>query len=75
VASRVVLSSTELIICLWASRDSDVDIVTFYGLHGQRVGVRIPVGLYVVQTGSGAYLAFYPVSTVGPFSGSKVAKT
>jgi hypothetical protein len=60
------------------SRDSSVGIATGYGLDDHGVGVRVPVNqefslLHVVQTGSGAHPASYPMSTVGSFPGGKAA--
>jgi hypothetical protein len=57
-----------IFLSLSGSRDSAVGIATDYGLDDQRVGVRVPVGqefslLHVVQTGSGAHLASYPMGT------------
>jgi hypothetical protein len=54
------------------SRDNAVGIATGYGPDGQEVGVRVPVGagyfpLHVVQTGSGAHPAYYPMGTGGSF--------
>jgi hypothetical protein len=54
--------------------DRAVGIATGYGLDSREVVVRIPVGAYfsplhVVQTGSGAHPASYPMGT-----GSKAAK-
>jgi hypothetical protein len=59
--------------------NSSVGIATGYGLDGRGVGVRVPVGtrfspLHIVQTGSGAHLASYPMGTVGSFPGWKVAE-
>jgi hypothetical protein len=55
--------------------DSLVRIATAYGLDDRRVGVRVPVGsriflLHIVQTGSGAHPASYPVSTGGKAAGA-----
>jgi hypothetical protein len=61
------------------SRGSAVGIETGYGLDDLVVGVRGPVGsefflLHVVQTGSGAHLASYPIGTGGgSFPGVKAA--
>jgi hypothetical protein len=59
------------------SRDSSVGIATVYGLDDRGVGVRVPVGsrislLHVVQTGSGAHPASYPMGTGGFSSGVKL---
>jgi hypothetical protein len=47
--------------------DSAVGIATGYGLDDIGVGFRAPVGtlLHVIQTGSGAHPASYPVATRG----------
>jgi hypothetical protein len=56
------------------SRDSAVGIETGYVLDNQGVGVQVPVGgqefslLYVVQTGSGARPASYPMGVPGALS-------
>jgi hypothetical protein len=60
------------------SRVSAVGIATAYGLDDQGVGVRVPVGsefslLHVVQTGSGAHLASYPMGTGSSFLGGEEA--
>jgi hypothetical protein len=59
-------------------RGSAVGVVTGYGLDGRGVGVRVPVGvrfspLHVVQTGSGAHPASYPMGTGGSFPRGKAA--
>jgi hypothetical protein len=51
-------------------------IATGYGLDDQGIGVPVPVGsrtflLHVVQTGSGAHPASYPMGTGGSFPGVK----
>jgi hypothetical protein len=51
---------------------------TDYGLDKRGVGVRVPVGSrifssHVVQTGSGAHPASYPMGTWGSFPGGKAA--
>jgi hypothetical protein len=53
-----------------ASQDSASGRATCYGLNSWGVGVQIPVGqdfsfLHVVQPGSGAHTAFYPMGTGG----------
>jgi hypothetical protein len=58
------------------SRDSVVGIATDYGLDDRGVGVRVPIGsrifsLHVVQTGSGAHPASYPMGTRGSSPGVK----
>jgi hypothetical protein len=52
------------------SWDSVVGIATGYGLDDRGVGVRVPVRsrislLHVIQTGSGAHPASYPMGTGG----------
>lgn len=54
------------------NQDNSVGVVTGRGLDDLGVAVRILVGkdfspLYVVQTGSGAHRAFYPMGTVDYF--------
>jgi hypothetical protein len=53
------------------------DVATGYGLDGRGVGVGVPVGeefslLHVVQAGSGAHPASYPMGTGDSFSMGKV---
>jgi hypothetical protein len=60
---------------LW-SRDSSVGIATGYGLDDGWVGVLVPVGPKIfssplVQTGSQAHPASYPMGTGGSFPGGK----
>jgi hypothetical protein len=60
------------------SPDSAVGIATSHGLDGRGVGVRVQWGngffpLHIVQTGSGAHPASYPVDTGGSFPGGKAA--
>jgi hypothetical protein len=57
------------------SEGSSVGIATGYGLDGRGVGVRVPVGsrIFVVQTGSGAQPASYPIGTGCSFSRGKAA--
>jgi hypothetical protein len=56
------------------SRYSVVSITTSYGLDGQGVGPGMVKNfLHVVQTGSGAHPASYPVGTEGSFPGGKAA--
>jgi hypothetical protein len=55
---------------------SAVGINTGYGLYDRGVGVRVPVGsefslIHIVQTGSGAHPASYPMGTGGSFPGGK----
>jgi hypothetical protein len=61
------------------SRDSEVGIVTGYGLDDRGVAVRVLLGprifFHVVQTGSGAHPASYPMGTWGSFPGGKAAGT
>jgi hypothetical protein len=64
-------------ICLESeSRDSPVGIATGYGLDDRGIGFRVSVKqefslLHVVQTGSGAHSASYPVGTGDSFLGVK----
>jgi hypothetical protein len=58
--------------------DSAVGIATGYGLDDRGVGVRVPVGQefslhHVLQTGSGARPASYPMGTGDSFPGGKAA--
>jgi hypothetical protein len=58
------------------SRGSAVGIATDYGLDDRGVGVRVGSEfslLHVVQTGSGAHPASYPMGTGGSFPGGKAA--
>jgi hypothetical protein len=60
------------------SRDRVVGIATGYGLEDQEVGVRVLMGqefsfLHVVQTGSGAHPASYPMGNAGSYIGDKTA--
>jgi hypothetical protein len=59
------------------SRDSVVGIETGYGLDDLGVGVRVPGQefsfLHVVQTGSGAHPASYPMGTGDSLPGGKAA--
>jgi hypothetical protein len=57
------------------SRDSAVGIATGYGQDGG-VGIPVPVGqefslLHVIQTGSGAHTASYPVDAGDSFTALK----
>jgi hypothetical protein len=58
------------------SRDSAVGIATAYGPNDGEVRDRVPVGskkcslLHIVQTGSGAHPAYYPMGTGGSFPGA-----
>jgi hypothetical protein len=57
-------------------RGSAVRIATVYGMDDREVGVRVLVGskfslLHIVQTGSGAHSASYPMGIGGSFSGIK----
>jgi hypothetical protein len=60
-------------------RYSTVGIATDYGLDDGEIGVRIPVRsrifsfLHVVQTGSGAHPASYPMGMWGSFPRDKAA--
>jgi hypothetical protein len=51
---------------------SAVGMATGYGLDGRVVGVRVPP--HVVQTGSGAHSASYPMGTEGFFLWNKTAE-
>jgi hypothetical protein len=59
--------------------ESSVNIVTGYRLDVRGVAVRVPVGsrmfssIHIVQTGSGAHPASYPMVTGGSFPGGKAA--
>jgi hypothetical protein len=59
------------------SRDSSVGIAAGYGLHDWMIGVRFPAASgnfslhHLVQTGSRAHLASYPMGTWGSFPGDK----
>jgi hypothetical protein len=58
----------------WMRRHNAAGIETGYGLQRQRSRSSSPRGeyfspLHVVQTGSGAHSAFYPMGTGGSFSG------
>jgi hypothetical protein len=60
------------------SRDSSVFIALGYGLDGRSSRVRIPAGAgifshHLVQNGSGAHPASYPMGTRGSFPGGKAA--
>jgi hypothetical protein len=60
------------------SRGSAVGIATAYGLDDRGVRVQVPVGsefslLHIVQIGSGAHPASYPMGTGGPFPRGNVA--
>jgi hypothetical protein len=55
-------------------------IATAYGLDDRGVGVRVLVGsgfslLHIVQTGSGAHPASYPMGARSYFPGGKAAGT
>jgi hypothetical protein len=70
-----IRTHTHLVI---RSRDIADGAATGYGLDDRGVGVRVPVGeefslLHVVQTGSGAHPACYPMGTGGSFPRSKAA--
>jgi hypothetical protein len=76
----ITKNTNELFVILQkhASRGSAVAITTGYGLDDRGAGVRVPVGqefslLHVVQTGSGAHPASYPMGTGGSFLASKAA--
>jgi hypothetical protein len=45
------------------SRDSSVGIATSYELDDRGVGVRVPVGSRIAQTGSEVHLTSYPMGT------------
>jgi hypothetical protein len=58
-------------------RDSSVGLAADYWLDGRVFGARVPVGqefspFQVVQTGSGAHLASYPMGARGSFLGIKL---
>jgi hypothetical protein len=54
-------------------RDSAVGIATGYGLYGQWVGVRVPVGVRFFSAASGAHPASYRMDT-GALSGRGVKR-
>jgi hypothetical protein len=59
-------------------RDRVVGIAAGYWLYDRGVGVRVPVRSrislpHVVQTGSGAHPASYPMGTEGTFPGGNAA--
>jgi hypothetical protein len=60
------------------SRDSVVGIATGYGLEKRGIGVpspgRVKNFLHVVQTGSEAHPASYPLGSGGSFLGGKAAE-
>jgi hypothetical protein len=61
-------------------RDSSVGIAAAYRLDDREFGIRVPVGsdfslLHVVQTGSGAHPASYPMGSRGSFPVGKAAGT
>jgi hypothetical protein len=62
-----------MFVCIHVgSRDSSVGIATGYG--GGRpggAGVRIPVGIHIVQTGSVVHPTSYKMGTGGSFPGVK----
>jgi hypothetical protein len=67
------------VTCAVLNRDRTVGIATGHGLDNQGFGVRVPVGqefslLHVVQTGSEANPASYPMGTGGSFPGGKAAE-
>jgi hypothetical protein len=45
-------------------------MTTGYGLDNQEVGVRVPVGSTVIQTGSGVHPTSYPMGTGGKAAGA-----
>jgi hypothetical protein len=63
------------------SRDSSVSIALGYGLDNQGSRVRFPAGAglfslhHLIQNGSGAHLASYPMGTRGSLPGGKTAGT
>jgi hypothetical protein len=65
-----VFKTSDINMLSW-SRDSSVGTATGYGLD-DRLGQEFSL-LNVVQTGSGAYPASYPMGTGGFFPGGKAA--
>jgi hypothetical protein len=63
------------------SRDSSVSIALDYGLDDRGSRVRFPAGAgnfslhHLLQNGSGAHPASYPMGTRGSFPGGKAAGT
>jgi hypothetical protein len=53
------------------SWDGAVNIETGYGLDDRGVGLRVPVGSKICQTGFGVHVAPYPVGTGGSSAGGK----
>jgi hypothetical protein len=67
-----------LLLYMFVGWDCVVGIATGYGLDDRGVRVRVPVGsrtflLHVVQTGSEAHPASYPMGTGGSFPCDKGA--
>jgi hypothetical protein len=60
-------------ICLKQVWDSPFGIATGYGLGDRGVGVRVPLLLHVIETGSGAHPASCPMGIGGCFPGGKAA--
>jgi hypothetical protein len=73
---RPVTGITLLFYIICVSRGSAVGIATAFKLDERGVGVRVLVGsefslLHIVQTGSGAHPASYPMGTGDSFPGGK----
>jgi hypothetical protein len=80
VTERRVIASevSDILISICLCNPCGAGVVTDYGLVGQGVRVRIPVEgsyfpLHIVQTGSGAHRASYPMDTGGSFPLGKAA--
>jgi hypothetical protein len=57
-----------------ASRDNVVGMATGYGMDDRGVGIRVQLGLHVVQAGSRAHPASSPMRTGGSFPGGKATR-
>jgi hypothetical protein len=66
------------VVCVYGSWDIAVGIATGYGLEDREFKALVPIrsGIFfthVVQTGSGAHPAFYPMGARGSFPRNKSA--
>jgi hypothetical protein len=73
-----IMTQTMVTIVIMMCPGSAICIATAYTLDDWGVGVWVPVGsefslLHIIQTGSGAHPASYPMGTGGSFLGGKVA--